>query len=208
MSELKIVKVAVENTALSFDALFDYSVPSELCDFAKVGCRVLVPFGRANIKKIGMIFEVSEKADVSKLKAITAVLDEEPIMSGEQLKLAVWISQNTFCPLYEAVKVQLPSGMHLRLTECYEKTDAGDLSALSEEQLRVYREIAAAPKPIAQKKLLERFGYLDDNVLKSLINAGVVRKIDTASQGIGDKTIKTARLCEDFSPSGNTPSMI
>ena len=208
MSELKIVKVAVENTALSFDALFDYSVPAELCDVARVGCRVLVPFGRANVKKIGMIFALAEKAEAENLKAVTAVLDDQPVMSAEQLKLAVWISQNTFCPLYEAVKVQLPSGMYLRLTECYEKTDAGDLSALSEEQLRVYREIAAAQKPIAQKKLLERFGYLDDNILKSLINAGVVRKIDTASQGIGDKTIKTARLCEDFSEEGLTAKQL
>ena len=204
MSELKIVKVAVENTALSFDALFDYSVPEELNEFAQVGRRVLVPFGRANVKKIGMIFEVCDKADAERLKSVTAVLDDASVMSKEQLDLAKWIAQNTFCPLYEAVKVQLPSGMHLRLTECYEKTDAGDLSTLSEEELRVYREIAASEKPLNQKKLLERFGYVSDEVLKGLLKAGVVRKVDTASKGIGDKTIKSARLCEEFSEEGLT----
>ena len=204
MSELKIVKVAVENTALSFDALFDYSVPAELTSFVEVGRRVLVPFGRANIKKIGMIFEVSDKAEAERLKSVTAVLDDSSIMSKEQLDLAKWIAQNTFCPLYEAVKVQLPSGMHLRLTECYEKTNAGDLSTLSEEELRIYREIAASDKPIAQKKLLERFGYVSDDILKSLLKAEVVRTVDTATKGIGDKTIKTARLCEDYCEEGLT----
>ena len=204
MSELKIVKVAVENTALSFDALFDYSVPAELASFAEVGRRVLVPFGRANIKKIGMIFEVCDKAEAQRLKSVTAVLDGESVMSKEQLDLAKWIAQNTFCPLYEAVKVQLPSGMHLRLTECYEKTNAGDLSALSEEELRIYREIAASEKPLAQKKLLERFGFVNDEILKSLLKAGVVRTVDTATKTIGDKTIKSARLCEEYSEDGLT----
>ena len=122
MSELKIVKVAVENTALSFDGFFDYAVPDELVSLVKIGCRVLVPFGRANIKKIAMIFDIPEKAEAKNLKSITAVLDARPVMDKEHLDLAVWISQNTFCPIYDAVKVQLPSGMHLRLTECYEKT--------------------------------------------------------------------------------------
>ena len=120
-------------------------------------------FHRIRGKKIGMIFEVCDKAEAQRLKSVTAVLDGESVMSKEQLDLAKWIAQNTFCPLYEAVKVQLPSGMHLRLTECYEKTNAGDLGALSEEELRIYREIAASEKPLAQKKLLERWSKLNED---------------------------------------------
>jgi len=204
LSELKIVKVAVENTALSFDGFFDYAVPDELVSLVKIGCRVLVPFGRANIKKIAMIFDITDKAEAKNLKSITAVLDARPVMDKEHLDLAVWISQNTFCPIYDAVKVQLPSGMHLRLTECYEKTDCGSLNELSEEHLRIYREIAASSKPIAEKKLLERFGYLNDSVLDALLKAGVIRKVDRASAGVGDKTVKTARLCEEFEEDGLT----
>ena len=141
MSELKIVRVAVENTALSFDGFFDYAVPENLVEHIKVGARVLVPFGRANVKKIAVIFEIPEKATTTRLKEIVAVLDKTPVMREEQLRLASWISQNTFCPLYEAVKVQLPSGMHLKLSECYKANEGADLSSLSEEQLRIYREI-------------------------------------------------------------------
>lgn len=202
MSELKIVKVAVENTALSFDGFFDYAVPNELSDYAQIGCRVLVPFGRANVKKIAMIFDIPDTAEIAHLKKITAVLDNAPVLSREQLELSQWMAQNTFCPIYEAVKVQLPAGMHLHLTECYECAENANLealAALSEEQQRIYREISAASKPITQKKLLERFGFVNDGVLEDMLKAGIVRKVDKAEMAVSDKTIKTARLVADFS---------
>ena len=202
MSELKIVKVAVENTALSFDGFFDYSIPKELEAFAQIGCRVLVPFGRANVKKIGMIFDIPKKAEAQHLKSVTAVLDSSPVLSAEQLELARFLAKTTFCPIYEAVKAQLPSGMHLRLTECYqaaENVSAEILGALSFEEQQIYREILASNKPCAQKKLLERFGFVDDRVLEDMVDKGVILKTDKAEMSASDKTVKTARLTPDFS---------
>ncbi len=201
MSELKIIRVAVENTALSFDGFFNYALPRELEPFAKIGCRVLVPFGRANVKKIAMIFDFPKEVEVENLKKVKAVLDSEPILSLEQLELAKFISKTTFSTIYDAVKVQLPSGMHLRLTECYQcaQTENSELlSKLSDEQTRIYREIAASSKPISQKKLLERFGFVDDRVLEDMISKGVISKIDKAEMSAADKTVKTARIVPDF----------
>ena len=201
MSELKIVKVAVENTALSFDGLFDYLVPEQLAQFAQPGSRVLVPFGRANIKKVGMIFGFSDNADVTKLKKVTAVLDQSPVLSEEQLELAIFLSQTTFCPIFEAVKAQLPSGMQLRLTECYEinlEASAESISALSDEEARIYREIKASGKPLNQKKLLERFGFVDERVLEEMTKKSVILKSDKAEMMSADKTIKTARILSEF----------
>ena len=48
MNGLTVVKVAVENTAYSFDMLFDYSVPDSLCSQLVAGMRVLVPFGTSS----------------------------------------------------------------------------------------------------------------------------------------------------------------
>ena len=78
------VKVAVENTTYVFDKLFDYLVPSAFTDFVQVGKRVLIPFGRGNKKKQGIIFELSPVSDdipVEKLKSICSVLDDEPVLS-------------------------------------------------------------------------------------------------------------------------------
>jgi primosomal protein N' (replication factor Y) len=198
LSELKIVKVAVENTALSFDALFDYSVPEELSERAEVGCRVLVPFGRANTKKIGMIFEVCSKTDAQRVKNITAVLDKTPIFTRHHLDLALWISQTTFCPIYEAVKVQLPSGMHLKLIECYEANREFCEDELENDFLMLYKEIKSNSKPTKRKTLLEKFGFVDDNVLIELEKKGAIKKCSSAEAGIGDKTLKSARLASEI----------
>ena len=56
MGLLTVAKVAVENTAYSFDMLFDYSVPDFLCSEISVGKRVLVPFGNSSKKRIGIVF--------------------------------------------------------------------------------------------------------------------------------------------------------
>lgn len=200
MTELKIVKVAVENIALSFDTLFDYRVPTELLSKAEVGCRVLVPFGRANTKKIGMIFEVCKKTDAPVLKNITAVLDDSPIMNANHLELAKYISQTTFCPLYEAVKVQLPSGMHLKLSECYEAVLDCSFENLSDDAAAILKMLSASQKPVRRQKLFERFGFVDDKILLEMESLGVIKKSASATKQIGDKTLKTARLIEgDFS---------
>lgn len=200
MTELKIVKVAVENIALSFDTLFDYRVPTELLSKAEVGCRVLVPFGRANTKKIGMIFEVCKKTDAPVLKNITAILDDSPIMNDNHLELAKYISQTTFCPLYEAVKVQLPSGMHLKLSECYEAVLDCSFENLSDDAAAIFKMLSASQKPVRRQKLFERFGFVDDKILLEMESLGVIKKSASATKQIGDKTLKTARLIEgDFS---------
>jgi len=200
LTELKIVKVAVENIALSFDTLFDYRVPVELISKAEVGCRVLVPFGRANTKKIGMIFEVCEKSDTPVLKNISAVLDDSPIMNTHHLELAKYISQTTFCPLYEAVKVQLPSGMHLKLSECYEAVPNSSLENLNDDAIAIYKMLSASQKPVQRQKLFERFGFVDDKLLIKMEGLGTIKKCSRADKQIGDKTLKTARLTGgDFS---------
>ena len=200
MTELKIVKVAVENIALSFDTLFDYRVPTELLGKVEVGCRVLVPFGRANTKKIGMIFEVCKKTDAPVLKNITAILDDSPIMNANHLELAKYISQTTFCPLYEAVKVQLPSGMHLKLSECYEAVPDCSFENLSDDAAAILKMLSASQKPVRRQKLFERFGFVDDKILLEMESLGVIKKSASATKQIGDKTLKTARLIEgDFS---------
>ena len=50
-----IVGVAVENTTYSFDKIFDYSLPESLVTQAQKGKRALVPFGRGNRRRQGMI---------------------------------------------------------------------------------------------------------------------------------------------------------
>ena len=128
------VKVAVENTTYVFDKLFDYLVPSAFTDLVQVGKRVLVPFGRGNKKKQGIIFELSPVSDdipVEKLKSICSVLDDEPVLSKELLKLAEFMKEHYFCTYYDAVKTMLPAGINYKITTLY-----GVREGVDEEEIK------------------------------------------------------------------------
>ena len=57
-SSVLIAKIAIENTAYSFDREFSYLIPEGLLHDCAAGKRVLVPFGRGNRKRQGIITEV------------------------------------------------------------------------------------------------------------------------------------------------------
>ena len=122
-----IAKVAVENTAFSFDDAFDYAIPEKLSKDVRPGVRVLVPFGRGSKKRQGVVFALREKSkDAVKLKNIAAVLDPSPLLNNEMLRLAVFMKDEYFCTLYEAVKAMLPTGLGLNLvtyskSRCYRR---------------------------------------------------------------------------------------
>ena len=79
-----IAETAVSGTAYSFDMLFSYAVPEHMK--LSEGCRVLVPFGRSNRRRIGVVMRLSE-GNASSLKPIVAQVDDEPVISGELMKL-------------------------------------------------------------------------------------------------------------------------
>ena len=51
-----VAKVALQGASLAFDRLYSYTVPINFESIAEKGMRVLVPFGRGNTKKQGIIF--------------------------------------------------------------------------------------------------------------------------------------------------------
>jgi len=88
-----IIRVAFE---AGVDAEFDYLVADKFWPLA-VGQRVEAPFGKGNKIQKGFCVEiVSDLSDKQtsnrKLKAISTVLDKEPLLDSSQMELARWIS--------------------------------------------------------------------------------------------------------------------
>ena len=117
MKDLTIAKVAVENTAYSFDMLFDYSVPDSLCSQLVAGMRVLVPFGTSSKKRVGIVFSVKKVENTEKrLKKIDSILDDEPLLTYEMLKTANFVRERCFCTYFEACKMFLPLGFSMSVS--------------------------------------------------------------------------------------------
>lgn len=150
MSDSFIAKVGVENCAYSFDELFSFLIPDNLVSEAVPGRRVLVPFGKSNSVRQGFVFSVFKATDVnniSELKSVIDILDNEPLLSDEMIKLALFIRDWVFCTFFAAAKAMLPGGMCLRkpvnelsvkMVRLTDRAKSGECFSLTAKQKNIY----------------------------------------------------------------------
>ena len=115
MRSALVAHVAVDRTAYHFDKPYDYLVPFDMVEKAKAGCRVVIPFGTGNRKRQGMILSVTTTSDFEKLKPINSVLDNDPLLSDEMLRLAAWLKERTFCTYFDVFHLMIPAGINMQM---------------------------------------------------------------------------------------------
>ncbi|MCL2424747.1 MAG: primosomal protein N' [Oscillospiraceae bacterium] len=138
-----VAQVAVSAATFHIDKPYDYLVPPELVNKALSGVRVLVPFGRGNKMSEGVILTLKIADDVTKLKTVDSLIDEKPILSAENLKLALWMSDRFFCTVYDALRSMMPakvSSKRKKKEKEHKAANADDIR-LSKEQQVVYDEL-------------------------------------------------------------------
>lgn len=117
---MPVCGVAVSAATYAIDKLYDYSIPEPLIPAVKVGCRVLVPFGRGNKKVEGMVLVLRPEAySAQRLKPVTEVLDEEPVLDATQIKLGIWLREHLYCTFFDCLRLMLPSGLWFQHKETY-----------------------------------------------------------------------------------------
>ena len=109
MERFCVAKIALAAATYAIDKPYSYRVPEETASFLRKGMRVLVPFGAGNRRVEGIVLALDQEEDRSspqkrKLKSILAVLDEEPVLEEEHIKLALWMRERFFCTVYEAAR--------------------------------------------------------------------------------------------------------
>lgn len=192
-----VAYVAVENAIYHFDHAFSYLVPEGMC--VRPGCRVAVPFGRGNGKRQGIVLRLGAD-EGENLKYIAELLDSEPVLNDEMLRLCAFMKRHCFCTYYDAVRAMLPAGINYRLSEEYSVSPKlGDrFYDLSDEWRRIVTLIRSKDNRVEKHALLQEMGYADASVLDRMEAEGVLFKNDSAFRRIGDKTVKMMRLSEDF----------
>lgn len=193
-----VAKIAVENTAYSFDMLYSYTVPQSLIDELKVGCRVIVPFGNGkNNKRQGMVFSISNPEDIPRLKQVKAVLDKAPLLNNEALLIAQRLHDKHFCTYYDGVRVQLPSGVDLKIKTKYISLSSMSEEAdeLSEKEREIYDYLEEKCEYEDRDGLISLFS-LDKNgaILDEMVEKGFLARNYDASRKIGDATSRMVRL--------------
>jgi len=115
-----IAKIAVSTANFAIDKPYSY----QISDGQQVapGMRVIVPFGRSNRPAEGVVLTV-EEGSPDGLKSILQVMDEEPVLSANMLRLASFLRERCFCTLFDAVRAMLPAGLWFQSKDTYALTD-------------------------------------------------------------------------------------
>lgn len=185
-----IAKIAVSAATYWLDKPYDYMVPDEMRQQIMPGMRVRVPFARGNRLCEGLVLALSEHSDYEKLKPVFALLDKEPVLSEELIKLAIFMRERFFCTVYDAAKTMLPVGLWFdsegrqrvndKMLEmarlAIEMEDAAEILQTkrirSHQQANILEQLCAF-EALPVKDLLHFTGASRPS-LKALVNSGVV----------------------------------
>ena len=210
-----VAKVAVSSTAYSFDTEYSYAVPSTFSHAAKPGCRVIVPFGKGNRRRIGFITRVYERDSYNPdLKLMHSVIDKEPLISDEMLKIIFWLKENTFCTLFEAYKCVVPTGFSYNIVKKYRLVNAKIETDLTSDEQNLVNALLSAKTEKEFDKILssQTESNTKQNIIESLLDKGILEEFDNVKRRIGDETVKMVKftpeylsgeICVDLTPKQN-----
>ncbi len=199
MTEERTARIAVSGVTYWVDRPYTYAVPEPMAGQVKPGVRVAVPFG-GNRPREGVVLALGGETD-KRLKPILNVLDEEPLLSDTQLKLAMWMRERFFCTVMDAVRAMLPAGLWYRVWPVYRLADGLDVDeayglAGTNKNERLVLDCVSGHGGRCELSDIEAV-FSKGNpgpALASLVNKGVLQTEAEASRRISDKTILKAAL--------------
>ncbi|GAK60949.1 Pprimosomal protein N' [Candidatus Vecturithrix granuli] len=105
---MQYIDVAV---ALPVNHLYTYRVPEDVEEQIQPGQRVLVAFGKKYLA--GYVVRLAETPELEHVKDILDILDAEPIVTPNILRLTEWIAEYYCCSWGIAIKAALPTGIDI-----------------------------------------------------------------------------------------------
>ena len=183
-----IAKVAVQAATYAIDKVYDYLLPEE--GGGQMGCRVLVPFGRGNRLTEAMILSLQQAVPDKPLKAVRSLLDEEPVITERELRLALWMTRRYFCTFYDALRTVLPAAVWYHYRETW---------SLVRPPLAPTRQEAAVCRllqdgPLTTDKLRQALGDDVEPLLRRMAKSGALHCKKEQSRKVRDKVVLFARL--------------
>lgn len=172
---------------------YTYLLPEGL-PCPKPGVRALVPLGKKRLTGIVLGIHQSEAQTTYQLRPIEAILDEEPIVSQQQIDLWQWISRYYMCPLGEVLIAALPAGIiddnyTARMATYLQTGPMGfdapkveQMLARSPKQLQVWRtfRLLTAQHPLVERRILIEQSGESTAVVRALIERNILCQTEQA----------------------------
>ena len=118
--------------------VFHYHVPARLERQVRTGHLVEVPFGKQRVQGV-VLREIQEPA-VEETRPVLGLIDEEAVLTPEQISLAEYLSESTLAPLSACINAMLPPGLNQMADVLYSLASGQadeDRSKLSDKQQRL-----------------------------------------------------------------------
>lgn len=181
---------------LPIPRLFTYRVPKEMESLVAIGCRIVVPFGKAKILT-AVIRQIRTTAPKDyEAKYIIDILDEAPSVNEVQLKFFQWLADYYLCTLGEVIQAALPSGLKINTTSLVQRNPYfnDDEFVLSIEEQLLMQQLST-DTPVESAKLADLVGQKKlSKVLKALIDKEAILLIDHIKEKFTPKIKKYVRL--------------
>ncbi|QUH26212.1 primosomal protein N' [Serpentinicella alkaliphila] len=193
-----IAEVIVNNSVNKLDKLFDYIIPPQFINIIKEGTRVLVPFGKGNRQFEAYVFGVNIKLDedTSKLKEVIRPIDEEPILTINQIHMIKWMKGKYLCKYIEAIQCLIPAGV-VNKEKRFIYVNREKLNNHKYEMTEIQKDIinyVEEKGKINVESLYKRFSYNEVyRVIKQLENEGIIiieNKVDSRIDIIKEKYVR------------------
>ncbi len=105
------------------DQVFTYLLPETLRHRVRTGSRVLAPFGTR--KLAGVVLRTHSERPLSSPRELLRLLEEEPALDDELLKLGGWIANYYCAPLGEVLRAMTPLAGDVRRGKIFSLTKSG-----------------------------------------------------------------------------------
>lgn len=189
---------------------FTYRVPFEFNEFMKNGIRVIVPFGKSKLLT-GIVTRVHEQIPADyQAKYIEHVLDEHPIVTGEQYSFWKWIASYYMAPLGDVMNAALPANFKLASeTKIVLHPDFSiQNSVLNDKQQRII-ETLEIREVLDLKEISELLGIKTiQPVIKEMIDKKMVLSQEELQHRFTPKTKYFILLTETYSEETNLNGLI
>jgi len=186
-----IAHVFVNIKAKNIDRSFSYLVPPEFSTL-KVGCRVLVPFGRRQVD--GLVVAIEDEGNPDKqqtteglaLKQVLKVFEDRPQVFPDAIETAEWLSRYYVCSMGEALNLFANIDTKIITTPVYHWQDAlnetscsiliGDEDPNVTSQMNQIKKMLIQQGAVKETVLVRKFGAQVLQELERLQRTGAVKK--------------------------------
>jgi primosomal protein N' (replication factor Y) len=184
------------------DHAYTYAVPEELRAAIASGKRVLAPFGKGDRATTGFCVRVTDAAPPREVKEIQRVLDEQPLLDDNLMRLTRWMADYYLCGWGQVLNAVIPAGAKsqagTRAAAFLVAVPEADLPqsppALTDKQRAALEHLRSAGKPV-ELRHLARLAACGMAPIAALVEKGYARRTVRRVDQFTDSTEDSEAEC-------------